>query len=64
MIGFAIFSQCAPIFYDKPVKALAEDYVWIHHLFLLVEYLKCCWNETQEGVDKRSVHIDCVVSLF
>ena len=50
MIGFAIFSQCAPIFYDEPVKALAEDCVRIHHLFLLVEYIECRWDETVLGL--------------
>jgi hypothetical protein len=44
-----IFSQCAPVFYDEPVKALAEDCVWIHHSFLLVEYLESHWDETQES---------------
>ncbi len=64
MIGFVIFSECAPVFYNEPVKALAEDCVWIHHSFLLVEYLECHWDETQEIVNKHRIHIDNVISHF
>ncbi len=64
MIGFEIFSQCVPVFYNEPVKALAEDCVRIHHSFLLVEYLECRWDETQEGVNKRGVCIDNIVFRF
>jgi hypothetical protein len=63
-IGFVIFSQCAPVVYDKQVKALAENCIRVHHSFLLVKYLECHWNETQVGADKRGVHIDNVVLHF
>ncbi len=52
---------------------LSEDCIGIHHPLLLVQQLECHWDEAEEGVDKRGVHVedvflhlqeDCMQNLY
>ena len=52
------------VFGDEPVKTLAEDSVWIHHPFLLIEEFKCHWDEAKEGINEGGIHVDDVVAHF
>ena len=64
MIGFTIFGGSTSVFGDEPVKTLAEDCVWIHHPFLLVEEFECRRDEAKEGINKGGVHVDNVIARF
>ena len=35
------FGRSRSVLCDEPVKTLAEDCVWIHHPFLLIEEFEC-----------------------
>ena len=63
-IGFAIFGGSTSILGAKPVEALTEDCVQIHHPLLFVEEFECRRDEAEEGVDEGDVHVDDVVARF